>query len=77
MLTCSKEEALARLTALREEMDRTAKEIQEMMEAEMNSRRENYNKPMRFDGDILLNLVCVCLNQFFLKVHSLILNVYA
>ena len=59
----SKEEAIARLQALKEEQERLQKEMQEMMESEVNSCRENYNIPVYFKGDIIITDPCYLMNK--------------
>ena len=59
----SKEEAIARLQALKEEQERLQKEMEEMMESEVNSRRENYNIPVYFKGDIIITDPCYLMNK--------------
>ena len=46
MCAWSKEEAIARLEALKAEQERIQKELAEMMETEVSSCRESYNIPV-------------------------------
>ena len=59
----NKEEAMARLLALKVEQERIQKEIDETLEEEVNSRRESYNIPVRFDGDIIITDPCYIMNK--------------
>ena len=59
----NKEEAMARLLALKAEQERIQKEIDETLEEEVNSRRESYNIPVRFDGDIIITDPCYIMNK--------------
>ena len=59
----SKEEAIARVKALKEEQEKIQKEMEEMMESEVSSRRENYNKPVYFKGDIIITDPCYIMNK--------------
>ena len=59
----SKEEAIACLQALKEEQEKFQKEMEEMMESEVSSRRRNYNKPVYFKGDIIITDPCYIMNK--------------
>ncbi len=63
MCAWSKEEAIARLEALKAEQERVQKELAEMMETEVSSCRESYNIPVHFDGDIIITDPCYIMNK--------------
>lgn len=63
MCAWSKEEAIARLEALKAEQERVQKELEALVEEEMSKRRESYNIPVRFDGDIIITDPCYIMNK--------------